>query len=247
MSSSKCKLFTGMPLFLLHEREMPPKEADDDAPFGNYLFGTLRSDVEEENTEEEDDFVDALNNHMLQNDPGDLASMSDELVALKDQGKYGKYLEPPSKPVYRGIVVRPEIAEMLLGVDEVELSMNPGVAKVATDVSDYQSEISSWTINPTTTIEFIDRIMDFDECVAIIFQADPGNGDFLLNPETLPAMATKDHHNTFAAMMKNEKEVVLTGNAKVTKAAYMYFDIEHDERSIFETGRQLLKALGASS
>lgn len=246
MSSVEYELFTGMRVF--REYTAPPEEANDDAPFGNYLFGNLRSDVDEENTDEEDDFVDALNNHMLQNDPGDLASMSSELVDLKNQGQYGKYLEPPKgKPVYRGIVVRPEIAEMLLGVDEFELTMNPGVAKVATDVSDYESEISSWTINPATTIEFIDRIMDFDDCVAIIFQADPGNGDFLLNPETLPAMANVGHNNTFAAMMKNEKEVVLTGKARVTKAAYMYFDIEHDERNIFETGRQLLKALGASS
>lgn len=232
---------------VFREYTAPPEEANDDAPFGNYLFGNLRSDVDEENTEEEDEFFSALNNHMLQNDPGDLASMSGELVDLKNQGQYGKYLEPPKgKPVYRGIVVRPEIAEMLLGVDEFELTINPGVAKVATDVNDYESEISSWTVEPTVVIEFLDRIMDFKECVAIVFQANPGNGDFLLNPETLPAMATHNQYNTFASMMRSEKEVVLTGNAKVARAAYMYFDQSIPERSreILKTGKQLLGALG---
>lgn len=237
MSRAEYELFTGMP----SPRE---KEASDDAPFGNYLFGSLRSDVDEDDTGEEKDFINALNNHMLQNQPQELASMSDELIDLKNQGEYGQYLEPPNKPVYRGIVVQPEVADILLGVDEFELTINPGVAKVATYVNDYESEISSWTINPTTTIEFLDRIMDWDECVAIIFMANPDAGDFLLNPETLPAMANVGSNSSFSSMMKSEKEVVLTGNAKVAKAAYMYFDAEHDERSIFETGRQLLRALG---
>lgn len=193
--------------------EDAPPEATEDDPFGAYLFGDRRPDVDEPDTAAEEDFFQAIEQHIGNNSTTDLNKMMPVLQQLVQSGKYSKYLVPPiGQTVYRGISVSPTKAAELLGLSKEEISSKTSSTMVQVGSYNPMKGTDSWTL------EF-DVVRDFlgDDTVNIIFAAKTtDDGTWINNPYTMPELLMRSSAN----LLKREKEVFCTAQTPVFGAVF---------------------------
>lgn len=170
-------------------------QAEEDDPYGQYLFAPQRKDLKtkkrEPNTPEEDELLKALDAH-YNNEEYTLGDMAPELLDLVAQGKYSTILAPPPGPYYRVLAELPAPAlASFLGVKPKALAVGEatdGGGGTMTPGGPWSGStgIHSWTTKPDpkwlNKDILIRKTMKAGEVLAVIV-ADESGGDFLINPK----------------------------------------------------------------
>lgn len=229
------------------KEELPEPEANEEDPFGKYLFGQKRK-LPEPDTREENYFEKSFEDFVLGNEHSSLSQMLPELIKLKNEGKYSEYLQPPQGNVWRIISgltvgaassilnVSPEIIQTMAKQDRAILSPVTGF----TYASGYGSRnVASWT----NRLEYADLeafIESYPESVTILLQSDTSSGEFIFNPDGMKKIVSDE----VKLFLENEEEVISTGNVVITKAAF-YYD-EEDPYDSEDVHQFLIKAIKGS-
>ena len=198
-------------------------EADQNDPFGQYLFGSSRNDrpaSREIDNQDEKEFHKALSLHIEDNISRKLVGIIPALIELKHSGKYAKYLNPPNSLVYRAMSnLTPQEAASILGVSLSEIETNSNSAVVIGQITyiPKKSPVSSWSISPEKLFGFTWSKIGM---VSVLFVSDTSqsSGDFLFNPDEMKKIVGPRMESFF----ESEGEGISFGQVKTNKIVFFY-------------------------
>lgn len=214
---------------LLAEAAPPPPDEPSVEPgeaMGRYVFPNDRINssaykgVGEEDTELEQEFWYALDRHYNGNDTGRLRAVWPKIIELERRGLYSSILSPPSGKVYRLMSLEPARAALFLGLTEAEIVTASGEAQVAPSPPPYRPRdfLSSWTLDPQAMIKIsgTDFINAKPGQCSLLFVADTGTAEFLMNPREFGRgwKVGQDY--------AHEQEVIGGGEIPIETAAWMW-------------------------
>lgn len=193
-------------------QELARPDADPNDPFGAYLFGDNRKDVDERDTALEQDFHAALIDHITRNDTRDLSVMIPFLRKMINTGKYTEYLLPPDDElVYRMIAIDSdrEVAE-ITGVDPYALwKSETNIVAVQGGSYAPMKGVDSWSLDARSTMMFIGLRKKYQ---ILLVSKVVSDGTWINNPYT---MADILGSGNASSLMRKEQEVFLTAPTKL--------------------------------
>lgn len=213
-------------LYRLLEQLQP--EADEDAPFGQYLFAPERKDlkgINEPNTTKEDELYDALDS-WYSGYKKDLEKLAPSLKNITAEGDYEKVLVPDGRQyAYRLINDIPlESAARIMGVSEDFIIDTAGKAtkiKGRTLNPNEWSNLQSWTTSKDydamkNLLKTTDQKQLQGLYVAMIFSARVNDSDFLVNPDAIHNIEGLPHY------AYDEEETISVGPVKASSIVFVY-------------------------
>jgi len=205
-----------------------PPDAESDDPFGTHLFGNARQIEDDwDDTDLESEFFKSLYSHIADNESEEFSKLAKKLLAIKNSGKYSKYLVPSSEPVYRFLSdVSVSKAASILGIPE-KMIVNDTNEVIEVNksfpLSDKEDLVRSWTANPYS--HAISGFVNLHEkSVNIVFRVDSPGNNFILNCDTISTilLGKGSDASHLGTLIWKEKEVVSVGPVVVNKAAFYY-------------------------
>lgn len=205
--------------------ELAKPEASENDPFGKYFDGENRDDVKprEDNTATEDEVIDALTTHVVDNSSTKFERYTELLLKLKKQGKYKPFLTPTPGRAYRLLwnVSAEKAAEILrLPINEIEADTgNAWYVSGGGVLKPVYAQVQSWSYSLSDVV--VDDLLDVSSRrgVGILLVADISKNNFILNWKNLATKAKS--MGDAASYLKSEKEVVSVGPVKFIEAAYI--------------------------
>lgn len=222
---TKLKLLIEQLVYKTLKEAAPSPEADEEDPFGKYLFGQKRK-LPEPDTEDESYFEKAFESFVLENMDNGLARFIPTLIELKNEGKYAQYLQPPAGKVWRIISgLSTSDAAKILNLNEEEMLELSNIHNQQVVVSPktnftYDStyrgkRIASWTDDlESSDLEGFFEL--YENTVTVLLESNTSNGEFLFNPTNMKKIVS-DEVKTF---LETENEVMSVGKVLVTKAVF---------------------------